>query len=250
MKRKKNKISGRRWWVSRQEALRIDPDFFNRRGDNSWRWDEKRGRLYSKWGAYEIRVMLKGDGSLDFDRAIYSETSGICAVIYGIDKKGKYHIGVIEEMRPFSDRPNGEKAEPPIVFGQPCVMGVLERIIGEKGAEIFEKKEDSARRESFEEAGVKDIVAIRMIGRHNPNPAICSSWDVLLEIEVDLEEMKRLRKQKGKACEEKIVQVEFIPVGGLLKRIAKGSHNGIIYRAAVPNNAFLVWLARHPEALR
>jgi 8-oxo-dGTP pyrophosphatase MutT (NUDIX family) len=231
-------------WITAKEALRRDPEFFRRRGDASWSWNEITSTLGSKWGAHEVRVAVHPDGTPDFDRVIYSEAPGMCAVLYGRDRDGGYHIGIIEEARPFADNLDGTPADPPLRFGQPAVMGVLDRIIGSGGASALESAEDGAVREAMEEAGITGVLGVRRLGYQNPNAAICATWDHLLEIEVDLDQVGTTTGR-----EARIHQAHYLPVREVLHRIALGDHDGVNYRAAVPGNAFLVWLANHTEAL-
>lgn len=227
-------------WISVQEALRMDPDFFKKRGENSWTSDPENIRISSNFGFAEDRVQLKDDGTLDFDRVVYGEAPNINAVVWGKDADGNIKVGVTIQARPFADNPNGTPADPPLIFAQPCVMGFLQRIVGEPLASAFEKADQGALREAMEEAGVSTIKDIRYLGHHNPNPTFVATWSQLLEIEVDLQEVSEHTDRA-----ELIYRAEYLSLEELFARIGSGVHRGINYRSATANDAFLVWLVNH-----
>ena len=82
------------------------------------------------------------------------------------------------------------------------------------------------------------------MGHHNPNPTFCATWSQLLEIQVDLD---LVTSQVDSS--ELIYKAEYLPVSEVYRRIALGEFEGVNYRSATANNALMVWLARHPEAL-
>ncbi|OGC51806.1 hypothetical protein A2982_03245 [candidate division WWE3 bacterium RIFCSPLOWO2_01_FULL_39_13] len=232
-------------WVSPQEAERRLPGFFKERGENAWKLDVPSRRMYSRSGFAQVRVQTKPDGSPYFDHVVYGEAPGVNAVTWGVTEDGIYKVAVVVQARPFADTPDGQPADPPIIFGQPAVMGSLKRVVGEEETvEAFEKAEDCALREAVEEAGVGAIKAITLLGYHNPNPASCATWSELLDIEVDLTKVSEHTDK-----EELIFRAEYLPVREILRRIGVGEHEGVNYRSATANSAFLVWLCRHPEAL-
>jgi len=231
-------------WMSAQEALEFDPDFFVKRGENSWQMDTDNRRIHSRFGFAEVRVQRGKEGGPDFDRVVYGEAPNINAVVYGVDQDGVYYVGVVVQQRPFADNPDGSPADVPIMFGQPCVMGFLNRIVGDKIAQAFESPEDGAVREALEEAGVRVVEEIVRAGHHSPNPTFCATWSSLVEIKVNLEKLRQPVDSK-----ELIFAAEYLPVREVLRRIAEGEVDGVNYRSATANDALLVWLARHPEAL-
>jgi hypothetical protein len=226
------------------KAVEIDPQFFENRGENAWKLDTDNRRLHSRFGFAEVRVQRGKEGGPDFDRVVYGEAPNINAVVYGIDGNGVYYVGVVVQQRPFADNPNGSPAEVPIVFGQPCVMGFLDKIVGDKLAKAFESPEDGAVREALEEAGVAAVEEIAEMGHHNPNPTFCATWSNLIEIKVNLDKIREPVDAK-----ELIYRAEYLPVREVMRRIGEGEYENVNYRSATANDAFFVWLARHPEAL-
>lgn len=232
-------------WMTRNEALAIDPKFFAARGDNSWSMNPERGEVRSRFGFGQIRVQKRSDGSPDFDRLVYGEAPNINCVVWGRDSDGIYKVGVVIQARPFADMPTGEPADTPIAFGQPCVMAFsLRNIVGEGISRAYESGDDTSVREALEEAGAVVIHPPLPMGYHNPNPTFVATWSQLFEIEVDLSKVTEPTDQT-----ELIYRAEYISVKELLARIAEGEHQGVSYRSATANDAFFVWLAKHPEAL-
>lgn len=231
-------------WMTAAQAVELDPDFFVKRGENGWVLDTDNRRFQSRFGFAEVRVQRGKEGGPEFDRVVYGEAPNINAVVYGVDGEGTYYVGVVVQQRPFADNPDGSPADVPITFGQPCVMGFLDRIVGATLAKAFESPEDGAVREALEEAGVAAVEQIERVGHHNPNPTFCATWSTLVEIKVNLEKI-----QDPVDAKELIYTCEYLPVREVLRRIAEGEHEGVSYRSATANDAFLVWLARHPEAL-
>lgn len=233
-------------WITPQEALVRDPKFFRKRGKNAWKMDAKNRRIHSRFGFAEVRVQTKPDGTPDFDRVVYGEAPNINAVVWGIDSDGVYRVAVVIQLRPFADHPAGWNES--VTFGQPCVMGFLDRIVGRKLAEVFESSLTGATREALEEAGAREILSIKEMGGHNPNPTFCATWSELLDIQVDLAKVEE-RTDK----DELIYKAEYMPVKKVLDLIGRGgllpADGGVSYRSATANDAFLVWLSRHPEAL-
>ncbi len=238
-------------WVSLKEALKIDPDFQKKRGENGWHYNLKTGGIESRWGKVMVQVQLKENGGLDFDRAVYYEPPNINAVVYGFEGDGTCKVGITIQERPFAneppdaDYPYGVPANPPIKFAQP-VMGFLRKIVGEKAADIFESKEGGATREAFEEVGVQEIIEVKPFGEHYPNPTFCATTSQLVEIKVDLKKIAEGKFDK----EELIYKVEYISLKELFSRIGKKVYDGVNYNAAVANNTFFMWLARHSELVK
>lgn len=227
-------------WITALRAEELDPGFFAKRGDNSWAVDAENRRIHSRFGFAEVRVQTKQDGFPDFDRVVYGEAPNINAVVWGKDADGTIKVAVTVQARPFADQPNGNPADTPIVFGQPCVMGFLKRIVGDKVAAAFERADDGAVREAIEEAGIGAIQEIREMDFHNPNPTFCATWSQLLEIKVDLTKVS-----EHTDLDELIYRAEYITVDELFSRIANGEHNGVNYRSATANDAFFVWFTKH-----
>lgn len=227
-------------WITARRAEELEPGFFAKRGENSWAVDAENRRIHSRFGFAEVRVQTKQDGSPDFDRVVYGEAPNVNAVVWGKDTDGTIKVAVTVQARPFADMTDGSPAETPIVFGQPCVMGFLNRIVGASAAAAFERADDGAVREAIEEAGIGAIQGIREMDFHNPNPTFCATWSHLLEIEVDLTKVSEHTDQ-----EELIYRAEYISLEELFSRIANGEHNGVNYRSATANDAFLVWFTKH-----
>jgi len=230
-------------WITPAAALEQDPEFFTKRGENAWQIDAKNRRIHSRFGFAEVRVQTKPDGTPDFDRAVYGEAPNINAVVYGV-RDDTYYVAVVIQARPFSDLPDGTPADLPIKFGQPCVMGFLNKIVGQQLAAAFESADEAAIREALEEAGATGILSVEAMGFHNPNPTFCATWSTLLDIQVDLTTVT-----SRVDAAELIYKAEYLPVREVFRRIAIGEFDGVSYRAATPNSAFMTWLARHPEAL-
>lgn len=235
-------------WITPEDAEERTPGFFAARGENSWQVDAENRRIHSRFGFAEVRVQTKSDGTPDFDRVVYGEAPNINAVVYGV-RDGTYYVAVVIQARPFADLPistpeNITPADPPIAFGQPCVMGFLNKIVGSQLATAFETADVAALREAIEEAGALGILSVEEMGHHNPNPTFCATWSQLLEIQVDLEMIT-----SEVDSSELIYRAEYIPVAEVYRRIALGEYDGVNYRSATANNALMVWLARHPEAL-
>ena len=79
---------------------------------------------------------------------------------------------------------------------------------------------------------------------HNPNPTFCATWSELFSVEVDL---SKVTSQTDRS--ELIYRAEYLPLDEVLSRIGKGEFEGVNYRSATANDAFFVWLARHPRML-
>jgi hypothetical protein len=202
-------------------------------------------RIYSRFGFGEIRVQMKPDGSPDFDRLVYGEAPSINCVVWGRAKDGTLKVAVVIQARPFADMPDGSFARLSLAFGQPCVMGFRDNLGGSRNlASAFQAADETAVKESLEEAGATVVVNIRQMGYHNPNPTFCATWSELFEIEVDLAKIQEFTDKT-----ELIYRAEYLPIREVLTRIGEGEYEGVSYRSATANDAFFVWLARHPEAL-
>ncbi|MEK7605314.1 MAG: hypothetical protein AAB478_02190 [Patescibacteria group bacterium] len=231
-------------WVTPQEASRRTFNFFKDRGVNSWHLDRSNKRFFSRFGFAEVRVQTKADGTPDFDRVVVGEAPNINAVCW-YRKGGIIYIAVVIQARPLADKPDGTPADPPIIFAQPCVMGFKEKILGTNLAAAFESDDDAVRREALQEAGARGIKNITFLGYHNPNPTFCATWSEVWDVEVD---PKMISDQLD--ATELIFRAEYIPALLVLARIGTDVHDGVSYRAATPNDAFTIWLARHmPEVL-
>ena len=230
-------------WITPQEALRIDPEFFTRRHDQEWHYDERRDGYYAPFGFSEYRIQVDAQGKPAFGRVCGGEIPNINAVAYFV-RDGIWHVGVTFQVRPFADDAYGVPADPPIKFAQP-VMGFRERLVGQAAAQVFESAEAGATREALEEAGVVEVRSIKSMGCHwgNPTGPLVTPSD-LLEIEVNPDTLTDAVDRT-----ELIFKCEYLPVKELLARVALGIHEGINYRASVAMNTFFVFLTRHPEAL-
>ncbi|MFA6306920.1 MAG: hypothetical protein WCV70_03105 [Patescibacteria group bacterium] len=239
-------------WISLPDALEMDPQFQKKSGASAWVINEKTGEINSRWGKVAVQVQLKNDGNLDFGRGVYYEPPNINAVVYGFEADGTCKVGITIQERPFAnnppdiDNPYGTPADSPIKFGQP-VMGFLKKIIGDgAAASIFESTIGGATREALEEVGAtaEGILEVKPFGEHYPNPTFCATTSRLIEIKIDL---KKVTGQTDK--EELIYKAEYISLKELFCRIGKKVHDGVNYNAAVANNTFFMWLAKHPELL-
>ncbi len=232
-------------WITPQEAVRLNPDFFTERGKQEWLYDTRRDGYYSEFGFAEYRIQTGRDGMPAFGRVVYGEKPNINGVVWGKDADGIVKVAVIVQARPLADMPSGMAAEMGIIFGQPCVMGFRDNFGGMKNLEkVFEAAQDAAVREALEEAGVQDIIDVQNMGHHNPNPTFCATWSELFDIEVDLTKITGVTDRT-----EQIYRAEYISVKEVLQRIASGEYEGVNYRSATANDALMVWLTRHPEAL-
>lgn len=230
-------------WVTVQEALEIDPDFLTNRGEGAWVIDPGNYEIRSRFGFVQIRVQLREDGTLDFDRAVYGEAPSINAVCWGKSPStGNVLIAVVDQGRPFSDNPDGTPADPPIVFGQPAVLGFLDKVVGKEAAQAYEKAGEAAIREALEESGATSVINIQSMGYHNPSPTFCATWPALFDVEVDLLEI-------GVDVDrtELIYKADYYSLADIRERIAAGEYEGVNYRAGMANAALMVWLCRHPE---
>lgn len=230
-------------WVTPQEASRRIPNFFKNRGFNSWYLDRSNRRFFSRFGFAEVRVQTKPDGTPDFDRVIIGEAPNINAVCW-YRKDGTLYIANVVQPRSFADKPDGTPADPSIIFGQPCVMGFKERILGEDLVHAFENDDDAVRREALQEAGARGIKNITFLGYHNPNPTFCATWSEVWDVQIDPDMITDEVDTK-----ELILKAEYIPVSSLLGRIAVGDAAGVNYRSATANSALLIWLTNHPHIL-
>ncbi len=232
-------------WMTVEEVLRIDPEFFNRRGDLSWTLDPASRSIRSRFGDATVRVQCKPDGSPDFDRVVYGEAPNINCVVWGLDSSDTYRVAVVVQERPFADNPDGTRPDKAIVFGQPCIMGFsVAKLVGVKSALAFEAANDTVLREALEEAGAGVVSRPVPLGHHNPNPTFCATWSQLYELMVDLRTV-----QAPTDSTELIHRAEYLPAREVFHRIAVGEHEGVNYRSATANHAFFIWLARHPQAL-
>lgn len=230
-------------WITPQEAARLDPEFFTRRAQQEWHYDERREGYYSPFGFAEYRIQVDANGKPVFGRVCGGEIPVINAVAF-FKRNGIWYVGVTFQVRPFADDSYGVPADPPIKFAQP-IMGFRERIVGETATEVFENAETGATREALEEAGVMDIISIKSMGSHwgNPTGPLVTPSD-LLEIEVNPDTLISAVDRT-----ELIYKCEYMPVKELLLHIAEGVHDGVNFRASVAMNTFFVFLALHPEAL-
>lgn len=187
---------------------------------------------FSQYGFAELRVQLDSEGKPAFDRMVYGESPNINAVVYG-SRNGVLYVGVVIQARPFSDKPDGNPADPPIVFGQPCAMGFnLEGVSGR----------DNAIREASEEAGTESaVINVESLGYHNPNPTFCATWSELFAIQVDLDKIDSQKVDRT----EGIYKAEYLPLAELIRRIGLGVYEGVNYRSATANDALFVWLSKH-----
>lgn len=199
----------------------------------------------SPFGSVHSAVVVQ-KGASSFDRPAYREAPNVNVVAWGRDADGTVKIARIRQPRPHSDDPEQPGNEhDPMVFGS-IVMGFLERIIGKDALERFEKPEDGAKRECAEESGA---TAVKSVERpeypwHNPNPTFVETWSDLIFVEVDLERVEQLKKDRL----EPIYSAKYIPVAELRRCVAKGKdEDGTVYRMCTANSAWFVFFCCHPE---
>ncbi len=236
-------------WITAKECDEHFPDWLNQAKDAAWRTEDGKpftGRISSRFGFAEVRVQMKSDGTPDFARLCCGEAPNINAVVWGKTSNGEIRIGVTVQKRPFADSfKYGIPASEPFVFGQPYVGAFNEKsLLGEEAAEVYESARDASVREAFEEAGVVDVINVTEMSFHDPNPTFVVTWSELFDVEVNLDTVTGQTDRS-----EGIYRCEFLPIKEVLSRIAQGEHEGVSYRQATANDTFLVWIARHPEAL-
>lgn len=235
-------------WVNKDEALRLDPDFFDRQSfQDGWFHNPAKSGYYStNYGFAEQRFIVGDNNKIQYGRVCGGETPNINAVAW-FEYGGNIYVGVVKQARPFADIAYGIPADEPIVYAQP-VMGFrhhLSKIAGDGAARVYESAEDGATREALEEAGVRDVISIKSMGQHwgNPTGPLVTPTD-LLEIEIDPDTLSDELDH-----EELIYGCDYIDVRLLIQRIALGEYEGVNYRASVAMNTFFVFFSRHPEAL-
>lgn len=232
-----------RGWITPQRAEELVPSFFEKRGREGWMMDSLNRRFFSLFGFAEVRVQTKPDGMPDFDRVVIGEAPNINAVVWGLDENNFPRIAVMTQVRPFADIPGKDKQpEEPYSFRQPCVMGFAKRLLGNSLGQAFEEYGAAAIRETGEEAGALGVLDLIDHGWHNPNPTFVASWSRVLEIVVDLNKVTTAVDRT-----ELITKATYESLDEILERIDvnQGWDDNISSRAATPNSALLIVMARH-----
>jgi 8-oxo-dGTP pyrophosphatase MutT (NUDIX family) len=205
-------------------------------------------KCVSRFGSVESAVVLRPDGTLSFDRPLYREAPNVNCVVWGKDADGVARFAVIRQPRPHADDPEAPdpmKDHDPVIFGQ-IPMGFLEAIFGKGSAPRFENMRDAAVREAREEVGASVVLNVERpdCPWHNPNPTFVATWSDLHFVEVDIEALESV----GRDRDELIYSVEFITFAELRKRIAEGKdEQGAVYRMCTANSAWFIFFCCHPE---
>lgn len=154
-------------------------------------------RAESPFGSVESAIVIGPEGEPVFDRPVYREAPNINAVVWGKGKSGEVRLAVINQPRPHSDDPENSGEHETVVFGQ-IVMGFLERIIGKDMITRYESIESGSAREASEEAGASVVIKIENpeYPYLNPAPSFVATWSNLVFIEVNLEKIEKLKKDR------------------------------------------------------
>lgn len=240
-------------WITAQECEERFPGWLAARGELGWRTSDGKpflDRVSSRFGGFEVRVWMNPDDTPNHDKGVYFEAPNQNTIVWGFAPDGRVKVAVTEETRALADNPDGSPADPPITYGQPCVMGFYDKIfgseLGKKLRPIIESGEQAAIREAFEEAGVIEVISgPHFLGVTWPNATNTATVTSLYEMQVDLGKIT----ENPEGREWPISRCLFLTVPELMQRIMSGWDNGICYRMGQANNAFFSWLSGHPEFL-
>lgn len=214
---------------------------------NDTPFNEANIRVESRFGSAHPAVVMHSDGTPNFERWAYTEAPAVNVIAWGRKKrwfrKPEVYVAVIRQPRPHADDPEhpGVDGHSPIVFGQ-IPMGFAEKVLGGK----FETAKDAASREVGEETGATAVINVTKpkCPWHNPNPTFVTSWTDLLFVEVDLEKVEQLKRDRN----EPIYSAEYIPISELIQRIREGKDDeGAIYRMCTSNSLWMIFFATFPE---
>jgi len=241
--------------ISPSEAIKRNPDFFKDRPESlNWKLRVKHldGRIeempfgtdweaVSKFGTFRSAVVTDNEGNPVFDRPKADEAPSVSVVAYGKDKKtGELKIAMISQPRPHADNNFEYEDKGDMVFEQ-IPMGFLEKIMGKDSVVKTESSGQGAIRETSEETGagvVKDI-SYPEYSKHYPNPSFIGSSSDVVFVEVDLDKINELKKDKG----EPIFRADYISLSELMDDIKKGKTERGYARMGVSNSAVLMFLS-------
>lgn len=240
-------------WITPRECEERFPGWLAERAASGLGWalngQSMLDPVTSRFGGFEVRVMLNPDGSPNHDKGVYIEAKNQNTVAFG-RRSGQLLIGCTEEERAFADMPEGGPADPPMRFLQPVVMGFFEKVLGSDAKtfkERLESGDEASIREALEEMGVVEdgIKSLAPLGVMWPNATNTATVTHLFEMEVDIDRV--IEDPKGR--EWTIKNCQWLPVREVMQRIGNGFHEGVNCRMGQANSAFFVWLCRHPEAM-
>lgn len=238
-------------WINPRECEERFPGWLAARAANGLGWavngQPMLDSVTSRFGGFEVRIMLKPDGTPDHDKGVYIEAPNVNTVAWG-RKNGSVLIGCTEEARAFADMPEGGPADPPMIFLQPVVMGFFDKILGSSAKafkEVLETGDSAATREALEEMGIEEVISLTPMGVVWPNATNTATVSRLYEMEVDIDRV--VENPKGR--EWTIKNCQWLPVSEVMRRIGDGFHEGVNCRMGQANTAFFTWLCRHPEAI-
>ena len=239
-------------WITPRECEEQFPGWLAERAKSGLGWAINEqpvlDPITSRFGGFEIRIMLKPDGMPDHDKGVYLEAKNQNTVVFGRRNGGPVLIGCTEEARAFADMPEGGPADPPMRFLQPVVMGFFEKVLGSDAKtfkERLESGDEASIREALEEMGVAEVKSLKPMGVVWPNATNTATVTHLYEMEVDIDRV--IENPEGR--EWTINNCVWLPVTEVMKRIGDGFYEGVNCRMGQANTAFFTWLCRHPDAL-
>ena len=234
------------------EAKQANPDFFEGRPQN-WvlRIKKEDGAIeeyegvdweaVSPFGAVRSAVVTDNEGKPVFDRPRYEEKPNVNVVAWGRDiKTGQIRLALISQPRPHSDDPINPDNTEQLVFAQ-IPMGSKDGLFGKDQIEAYESTKDAAIRETGEETGASVICDISQpeFPFHNPNPTFVGTWSDLVFVEVDLDQIEKLKFDR----KEPIFKAEYVPLKEVWKEIRAGKTDRGITRMCTSNSALLIYLS-------
>lgn len=244
------------------EAKQRKPDFFAKRPEDvNWTLKVKTEdgkelefvgvdwKASSKFGSVENVVAIGLDDQPIFDRPVYSEAPNVNVVAWGRDTRtGEVRIAIITEQRPHANHPTQPDSTIPLNFAQ-IPMGFLEKIIGKTELSKLEFGKAAAMREVEEETGASVVRGVSQPACpwQNPSPSFVASWSGIYFIEVDLDRIGEMKKEKT----EPIYKAEYLLIKELLARIREGQNLSIpeapIFRACTSLSALMIFFSCNPE---
>ncbi|MBI4709174.1 MAG: hypothetical protein HY764_03165 [Candidatus Portnoybacteria bacterium] len=247
--------------VTAERTKRVAPHFFENRGNKNWKLtvytDEGPKefvgidyRIESQFGHVVNVVQTDENGNPLFDHPVYHEAPGTIVVAWGRDifVEGHIRIAVVAEERPHVTVPEDQKTIPsePIKFFH-LPMGFSEKLENEKKTGVRElKHETGTLRDAIIKIEKPDCPFL------NGSPALLSSWNDIVFIEVDLDKIKELKALKEKA--EPIVKAEYMPIKELMSLIMWGGQmwddGDILFRDGLSLAALMIFFATKPQLWR
>lgn len=241
--------------ISPSEAIKRNPDFFKNRPEwANWKLRVRHldgtieempagtdWEAVSRFGSYRSAVITDKEGKPSFDRPRADEAPAVNVVAYGKDKKtGELRIAMISQARPHADNDFDSKDTKDMVFEQ-IPMGFLEKIIGKDPIEKIESVKEGAKRETSEETGAGAVLDVSSpeYSKHYPNPTFVGTSTDVVFVEVDLEEIDKLKIDKN----EPIYKADYIPLSQLIEDIKTGKTERGYARMCTSNSAILMFLS-------